>query len=208
MGQHDTVWPLLKQSADPRLRTWIIHRVSPLGVTFEVLANRLHTETDDSIRRALILALGEYETDLPPVQSSLVKKLLDMYEHDPDPGIHSACQWLLRRWNRQSDVVEIIERLASGEDSEDCDWYVNRHGHTMIKCPGPIEFVMGSPGTEQRRRSYETMHRKLIDRSFALSSTEGTVKQFHDFLREVACVRHYYTRSYAPEDDCPQIAVT
>ena len=211
MGQPNMVWPLLKHRPDPRLRTMIVHLVSPLEVSFDVLANRLDIETDDSIRRALILSLGEYKTVSPP--ASLANKVLDLYQHDPDSGVHAACEWLLRRWHRQRDIAEITQRLADSEDNQDrprsgLHWYVSRQGHTMIKCPGPIEFAMGSPGAEQRRQVYETMHRKLIDRSFAMGSTEVTVKQFQDFLTEVPSVRHYYTRAYTPDDNCPQTSVT
>ena len=49
-----------------------------------------HPET--SIRRALILALGTYGADfaLPGEREPLIAKLLDLYEHDPDAGIHGG----------------------------------------------------------------------------------------------------------------------
>ena len=31
MGQPEKVWPLLKHSPDPRVRSYLIHRLSPLG---------------------------------------------------------------------------------------------------------------------------------------------------------------------------------
>ena len=49
----------LKQSPDPRLRTWIIHRLSPMGASPETIVKRLNEEPNVSIRRALILILGE-----------------------------------------------------------------------------------------------------------------------------------------------------
>ena len=61
MGDAEKVWPLLQQSPDPRLRTWIIHRLSPMGASPETIVKRLNEEPNVSIRRALILILGEYE---------------------------------------------------------------------------------------------------------------------------------------------------
>jgi len=77
----------------------------------------------------------------------------------------------------------------------------------MVVIPGPVEFLMGSPGTEKDRRSLEYLHRKRIGHSFAIASKEVTVKQFQEFLRNTPSVRHNYTKKYAPEENCPQISV-
>jgi hypothetical protein len=89
LGQPKAVWPLLRHSADPRLRSFLINRLNPLGVDAKTIADELtrrdlssrsaergegsgppesqrmdsilfHPET--STRRALILALGTYGT--------------------------------------------------------------------------------------------------------------------------------------------------
>jgi formylglycine-generating enzyme required for sulfatase activity len=78
----------------------------------------------------------------------------------------------------------------------------------MVVFYEPGEFLMGSPSTEKNRRSRETLHRRRIGRTFALASKEVTVKQFQHFLREAPTVRYHYTKTYAPEEDCPQTTVT
>jgi hypothetical protein len=60
MAETGPVWPLLQHRPDPRLQTWLIHRLGPLGVDAELLAKRLLEEPDASIRQALILSLGQY----------------------------------------------------------------------------------------------------------------------------------------------------
>jgi formylglycine-generating enzyme required for sulfatase activity len=125
LGQPEGVWPLLAHSAYPEARTRLIHRMGPEGVPSETLIARLHTEKDNSIRRALILALGEYtDQDLPAkVQKPLVKQLLDWYRNDPDSGVHGAIDWLLRHgkegptdrlldWGQASALRKIDEELA------------------------------------------------------------------------------------------------
>jgi eukaryotic-like serine/threonine-protein kinase len=102
MGKADQVWPLLKHSADPRLRSFVVNWLSPLGTDPRLIATELeridprikptpsdgqqameailfHPET--SIRRALILALGTYGTEglSPAERESLTVKLLDLY---------------------------------------------------------------------------------------------------------------------------------
>ena len=60
MNQSAKVWPLLKHSPDPRVRSYLIHRLSPLGADAKAIVKRLEEETDITIRRALLLSLGEY----------------------------------------------------------------------------------------------------------------------------------------------------
>jgi hypothetical protein len=56
----EPVWPLLEHRRDPRLQTWLVHRLGPLGVDAELLAKQLLEEPDASIQQALILSLGQY----------------------------------------------------------------------------------------------------------------------------------------------------
>ena len=107
MGKAAEVMPLLRHSADPRLRSFIVNWLNPLGADPKTLAAELdrlrttakptpaegqqfmdavlfHPET--SQRRALILALGTYGTEglSPGEREPLIGKLLDLYRNDPD----------------------------------------------------------------------------------------------------------------------------
>src|SRR5207245_1551201 len=81
MDQPDKVWPRLKHTPDPRARSYLIHRFCPLGVDAGVLIERLDDEPDNTIRRALLLSLGEYgEKELAPEdRTALVPRLQDIY---------------------------------------------------------------------------------------------------------------------------------
>ena len=68
LGQADAVWPLLKHPppdrlASDRVRSYLIHRLSPLGADPGAIVQRLDEEKDVSIRRALLLTLGEFGPD-------------------------------------------------------------------------------------------------------------------------------------------------
>ena len=54
LGYRDEVWSLLKFSPDPSLRSLIIHHLGKLGTDHQTLATRLESETEVSIRRALL----------------------------------------------------------------------------------------------------------------------------------------------------------
>ena len=72
-------------------------------------------EPDITIRRALLLSLGEFDDKaLPPeARKALLPQLQDMYRTDPDPGLHAAAEWLLRQW-KQDVAAKSQRRLASG----------------------------------------------------------------------------------------------
>ena len=107
MGRAGEIMPLLRHSADPRLRSFIVNWLSPLGadpklIVAEVdridpnakptpaqgqqLMDAVLFNPETSQRRALILALGTYGTEglSPGEREPLTGKLLDLYRNDPD----------------------------------------------------------------------------------------------------------------------------
>jgi formylglycine-generating enzyme required for sulfatase activity len=130
LGQGDAVWPLLRHSPDPSRRTYLLHRLAPLGADPRRLLRRLAEEPDVSARRALILALGEFTAEQLPaeVHQPLSATLLAWYLDDPDPGTHAAIEWLLRHakegevprkldWGQAEALARIDGALALLRDS-------------------------------------------------------------------------------------------
>jgi len=207
MGKVGEIMPLLRHSADPRLRSFIVNWLSPLGADPKILAAELdrlpaiaqptpaegqqlmdsvlfHPET--SMRRALILALGTYGTEglSPGEREPLTGKLLDLYRNDPDSGIHGAAEWTLRQWKQQEKLKELDAELMKLKDWGERRWYVNGQGQTYAVIEGPVEFRMGSPPTEPERIARnETPRRVVIPRRFAIADREVTVEQYQRFVK-------------------------
>jgi hypothetical protein len=162
MDHGDKVWPLLKHSPDPTLRSYLLQRLGPGGVDAKSLLKRLDVEKDDSVRRALLLSLGEFGPDrLPPAEwQHLLPRMLDLYRNDPDPGIHSAARWLLKKWQAEEKIKEIdaASRIASTSGLKR-GWYVNSQGQTMMVIPKPREgmFWMGGARSVTSRRWIMTL---------------------------------------------------
>ena len=160
LNRPEKVWPLLKHSPDPRVRSYLVHRFAPLGADAMAIVRRLGDETDVSIRRALILSLGEFDTTQIPVaqRKVLIARLLDLYRTDPDPGLHGAAEWLLRQkaWDQKERLSEIdlqlqvdekqLQQARKGNDKR--QWYVNPQGQTFVILNADKPFWMGSPGGE------------------------------------------------------------
>jgi formylglycine-generating enzyme required for sulfatase activity len=147
-----------------------------------------------------------------------VKQLYKLYRTAADPGLHAAAEWLLRQWNeeawlaqtdeawakdkaqREKRLEAIKESLASeGHQPPDPLWYVNSQGQTLVVLPGPVEFLMGSPPTEEGRRSNEVLHKRRIGRTIAIAAKLVTKEQFLRFLPKFT---HTEMRRY-PEASCP-----
>jgi serine/threonine protein kinase/formylglycine-generating enzyme required for sulfatase activity len=206
MGRGGNVWPLLKHRPDPTLRSYLIDQVGPAGVDAKVLISRLGEEKDVSVRRAILLSLGEYGPDRlsQAERQNLLPRLLHLYRDDADPGIHGAAEWLLRQWQAAGELKKIDQRLATGKAEGRRRWYINRQGQTMVVVADAGEFWMGEEVGRHRWMVEEVgRHRKQIGRSFAIASKEVTVEQFLRFHKG-----HSYFKEYAPSRDCPVNSVT
>jgi len=213
LGQPEKVWPLLRHSADPGLRSFIVNWLQPLGANASAVAAEFkrresarheagpvagrgspdlarmdailfHSET--SIRRGLILALGSYGPDAlsPPEKEPLITKLLDLYHNDPDSGIHAAAEWALRQWNEQAKLKAAEAKLSGLKERGGRRWFVNSEGQTFALIEAPVEFTMGAPPTEPASQPQEISHRQLIPRRFAIAAKEVSTRHFREFLRE------------------------
>jgi serine/threonine protein kinase/formylglycine-generating enzyme required for sulfatase activity len=233
LGQEDLVWPLLRHSStqnpDPSRRTYLQHQLGPLDADPTLLIRELDEEPDASVRRALILALGEFTQEQLPneVRQPLIVKLLAWYRNDPDPGIHAAIDWLLRHategdvprkldW-QQAQALRWIDAELQGRPPDGRRWYVNGQGQTMVLVCGPVEFRMGSPAWEQDRDLDERQHLRKIPRSYALAARPVTVAEFQRFSETNPKINKeffdangqvaQFLKKYSPEADGPMIMV-
>jgi formylglycine-generating enzyme required for sulfatase activity len=223
LNQPAKVWPLLKHSPDPRVRSYLIHRLGPFGADANVLVKRLEQESDVTIRRALVLSLGAFgEKEWPLAERrSVVEKLQTIYQTADDPGLHAAAEWLLRRWKQQAWLQQTDEewtqnragrkkRLEALEQSlvqqkmqVMPQWCVNGQGQTMVVIPGPSEFLMGSPPTEEGRAQRELQHHRRIGRCFAIAAKAVTVGEYLRFNSS-----KLYSERYARTADCPMVCIS
>jgi formylglycine-generating enzyme required for sulfatase activity len=233
----EKIWGVLKHTSDPRTRSYLIHRLAPLGASPADLVKRFDVENDVTIRRALLLGLGEYAPDrIPPAaRQEWLQKLAQLYREDPDAGIHGAAEWLLRQWRQEPVIkeltadwmkdskrrnqrqVEIEQDYRRDKHKATPGWYVNAMGHTMVALPGPMDFWMGSPTTEAGREDMaERRHHRRIGRSFAIAAKSVTVAEFQRFLEANPDARKWYftdpslpkgLQQFSPQPDCPIICV-
>jgi hypothetical protein len=123
LRQEEIVWPLLARSQepdDPRVRSYLMHRFGPLGADAAAIINRLEEEKDVTVRRALVLSLGEFGAEQLPPHSrlALLPKLRAIYRTDADAGLHGATEWLLRRWDDGAWLQKVNLERAEGKEAQ------------------------------------------------------------------------------------------
>jgi serine/threonine protein kinase/formylglycine-generating enzyme required for sulfatase activity len=218
LGAPEEVWPILKASPDPRVRSYVIDWLSPLAVSSQTIIERFNTEPDVTIRRALVLALGEFaETQLSGIQKQpLIEKLLAIYENEPDAGLHGAVEWLLRKWGQDKGLEAVVEKLKSDETQLQTrraagkrQWYVNMQKQTFVILDAD-EFLMGSPKSEPERFPNESQHVCRIGRRFAIDAHEVTKSQWRTFHRTAKGVHWSYDSKIASQvrtEDSPIVGM-
>jgi hypothetical protein len=168
---------------------------------------------DTSVRRALILALGTYGIAgiSPAERDPIIARLLDLYQTDPDAGIHGAAEWTLRQWKQEEKLKSSQAELIKLKDNGPRRWFVNSRAQTFAVIDGPVEFRMGSPIDEPGRDADETPHAEAIRYRFAIAGTEVTVEQFQRFVED-GNSKHRVVKghldTYRPAVDGPMIAVS
>ena len=223
LGRGESVWPLMRHSPDPSLRSYLVNWLKPLRADPKAILARMeilksstgttpmdgrqamdavlfHPETSE--RRALILALGGYDPDdLPPGECEvLVGHLLETYRNDPDAGVHGAAEWTLRQWEQQDQLKAIVGELMKVKDWGDRRWYMNGQGQTFALIEGPVEFRMGSSlKTDPDRFDNEPLHKRVIPRRFAIATKEVTVEQYQEYVTQNLEIEPLAIDTFSPE---------
>jgi serine/threonine protein kinase/formylglycine-generating enzyme required for sulfatase activity len=176
IGDCGKAWPLLKHCSDPTLRTFVLERVAAAGVDPKMLLARLDMETDVSVQRAILLALGDYGIGrLPDAERrAMLPRIEQLYRDHPDAGVHGAADWLLRQWQAGDSLTRLDKELAGKIDAKR-RWFINSQGLAMS--------VIDSAG-EVWLREGEEKHRRRVLRRYAIASKEASVEQYLRFHKE------------------------
>ncbi len=162
--------PLLRKSPAPTARAHLIVSLGAnVGEQRERLLDRVGSEPDAGVRQALLLALGRAKAppsnDVWDGREAADREVLRLYRDDPDPGVHSAAEYVLLRWGMLSHMRAERNVLADarppGAFAEDLGWLVGPRRHTMA--------VARPPG----------------ERPFAIATCETSALQLKEFFQAI-----------------------
>ena len=147
----------------------------------------------------------------PSLRDEMKTTLELLYRNDPDRGIHSTVELILRNWRlddvrkaafdqlrRETKPVRRLDRegitALAGKQ-----WFVTPSEYTMVVLQGPLEFTMGSPGNQPLRDHHQEPLRKCrINRTIAVATEEVTLKKFLRFFPE-----HAQVTKFGLDPECP-----
>lgn len=183
MGKSLEVWPHL---GGDRMSTYLVHGLAAAGVDPAVVSDRLAVETNGSAKRAILRSLGQYEVSVLTRRrcDRMMPQLLKIYCSDLDPGMHSAAEWLLRKWGYTQELAEADAAIREQGVSPAHRWYVTAQGQTMVIVRGPVAFRMGAMENDRDGYTNEAPHEESIPRSFAIGTKEVTLRQYRRFAPE------------------------
>ena len=149
LGDADVIWPRLRHSDDPCLRSFLIQDLSRADFLRQALIDRLQgAEVDPIERQAILLAWAE--TKLAGIPSANRARVVDLaqklYLDDPAAGVHSAAELLLRRW-AEADLLAQCDRQLRQPDKGPAgkDWALGPTGTRLQSCAGRFGFEWARP---------------------------------------------------------------
>ena len=201
----DAGFSVFSFSSDPTSRSKCQLMLGSLNVSPELIMEKTRTTSEVSSKMLMIIALGDLDLDSFDLQtkSKWSSDFLDMYQKNPDAGLHGALDWLLRkRWGLGKECDLVVESLKS-KTVPGNKWLVNSMGQTFVILDGPFKFQMGSPVDEPLRYEAERIHERLIPRSIAVGQKEVTISDFLALMPE-----QRYTGKYSKTSDSPMICIS
>lgn len=184
MGNGEHFWSRLTTSADPRLRTKLIDHLKFAQLSWEEIEARLSAEADGSVRQAILLGLAGYRAEMTAIeQDHAIERLAEIYSSDPDSGVHSASEWVLKQWDQSARIPKIRSAVVDS-GGEQFNWIVNGRGQTLAIIREPGTFRVGSPAEEAGRGPDETLRDVSINYTFAVGVREISVQEFLDSAGE------------------------
>ena len=156
----------MRHSADPRLRSFIVNWLNPLGADPKLIAaefdridpNAKPTPAPGQQKMDAILfhpetshaagadpGTGDIRDggSIPRRAGAADRQAARPLPQRPRRGIHGAAEWTLRKWGQQEKLKELDAQLMKLKDWGERRWFVNGQGQTFAVIEGPVEFRMG-----------------------------------------------------------------
>jgi tRNA A-37 threonylcarbamoyl transferase component Bud32 len=175
----------LEDRADPRLRTYCVHRFKETGIEIAPIIEKYlveGTRPDVLYGLLMIVATLEAKSVTPITMATIEEWVLRQYVEHPDAGVHGMCRFFLAKWGMKEKANALNERLAQEGIVREKEWFVNPIGMHMAIIKGKKKFWMGMPKKKQKEfgDDYDLSigHDAVIEGSYAIAMDEVTAGQY------------------------------
>jgi serine/threonine protein kinase len=177
-------------SVDNTTRSQAMRLLAFLNVPPERILTRLRGEKDPGVQYALLISLGDYKEQQILRLDEVRGFIATLHRDTPDAGVHSAAEWLLRRWGIPDPAANLSAETAEAAvhgPKPPRQWMKSPRlnscdGHTLIRVAGKAEASVGH--------------------DFLIAAHEVTVQQAHEFDPAL-----YNNADYSRTPDSPMSVV-
>ncbi len=185
LGETELLESIWLNVSDPSGRTEAIHRYGPAGLGPQPLRYWFARDstTDARIVSAALETLVEAsDRDLhTTARQSFVPLIAEIFQRNPDSGVHQAAAWVLRQWNQQPTLQQARLAVQSVAPRPGMNWHEDPQGMSWIVVGPVASFAMGNPDANLKGAMAAVSHRREIPRRWGISATEITVGEFRAF---------------------------
>lgn len=193
LGNENSFWQHMNDTVDPRIRTVLINDFDQAACSWDDIQNRLLHEPS-RCRQAIVLGLPQRLKLMSESEQRDMKSLLHkLYRTDPDAGVHSAVEFVLRTLGDEAKIFG-VQKLMADSQAKAGNWSVLLNGLCMVTLDRTQQTSIGSKKLDGRNPRQSV----TIDYPFEISTTEITVSQYKQFLADAEPAR-----AVTPSDDCP-----
>lgn len=201
LGRPRQLRELLSRNDLPTLRARLLADSSAFNLDPSMLFGQLAIEQRPFSKAGILLLIGARTQAGRSLTSAQSTQLAEIIENNNHPYIHSAASWLARK---VSSEVASSRRVVPF--SKHRGWVRTEAGFTLAKVDPPGLVTLSRDGRPAGRRATpysEDKEQVLLDRSFWVSVTEVTAKQFSEFAP-----RHSLVGGSDLDDQSPVTNVT
>ena len=191
LEQGPEIWEQLKFTPDPTVRNYLIKLFSEQNPEPGLLLERLKIETDNTVTRALLLALSNYRYDVfdEPKRSEAQQVGIDLYKNNPDAGVHGAAGYLIGVWWSANDIPHLDQQIRDevliNENPKRGEWTMSPSGVTQVAV-GPDSYLMGRQQDDYGfHLNCIEQHRRVIPRKILVATHPVTFSEYRIFAKEV-----------------------
>lgn len=194
LGQLESLPEALRRSANPAMRNLLIHQFAETECDPQRLIAFLKQVKDPDLISALLLSLGSYQGSIlgDTLLDDLRLLALGLFRNHPDSEVHSASQWLLKRFGENATMPAVSSEEALRQEQ---GWFVLNTGQTFAIPCSEVRHLQDAITSEKPDAIRLTLD---VDWSFAISTTEVTVQQY------LKSAKHENSpRQHINTEDCP-----
>ncbi len=191
LGDEACLPKALEDRADPRLRTYCVHRFKETAIEIAPLIEKnLMAGTRSDVLYGLLMIVATLETKsvTPHTMAAVEEWVLRQYVEHPDAGVHGMCRFFIAKWGMNEQATALDERLAQEGIVRDREWFVNPLGIHMAIIKGKKQFWMGIPKKKKKELgddyNHSIGHEATIEGAYAIAMDELNTRQFLRFLPE------------------------